>query len=151
MWITIRALIFKSAKAMAAIALAGVIFWQVATNCGPQEGIAYVHVLAFDVHVIVDDLTYYLETPWQSPLVCVLRPGRHSLQMSRHGQVLYQEEFTVARGEPTFVLPYERPAQATIDTAATTLTATETHETTPSPRRNRQALECIRRGCTSPR
>ena len=109
MWVTVRAVLLTSFKAIGAVTLGGGIFWHVATHCGPQYGDAYVHVLAADVEVHVDSETRYVETPLEPALVFELKPGRHTLQMARHGQTLYREAFTIARGKSVILMPFEQP------------------------------------------
>ena len=108
MWIAMCALLLTSFKSIGAITLGGGIFWHVATHCGPQKGEAYVHVLAADVEVQVDSMTRYVETPLEPALVFDLRPGRHTLRMARHGQTLYHEVFSIARGKSTVLMACER-------------------------------------------
>ncbi len=55
------------------LALGGAILWQVVEHCGPAKGIAYVHVVKTQVNVTVDEETYWVETLWDSPIVCELR------------------------------------------------------------------------------
>ena len=109
MWVTVRAVLLTSFKAIGAITLGGGIFWHVATHCRPQKEEAYVHVLAADVQVQVDGVTRYVETALEPALVFELKPGRHTLEMARHGQTVYREEFTIARGKSMILMPYERP------------------------------------------
>jgi hypothetical protein len=75
------------------------ILWQVAERCGATDGQAIVHVALPQVYVTVDDAMYWVESSWEAPIVCALRPGRHQLRMLRNGRVLYREEFTLAAGE----------------------------------------------------
>lgn len=60
---------------------------------------AVIHVTELGVDVEVDGRTYRVETPWDTPIVCGLPPGRHGLRMSRSGQVLYEEDFRLERGD----------------------------------------------------
>jgi hypothetical protein len=79
----IRCLVFGTVKGVGALALGGVILWQVVEHCSPAKGIAYVHVAKSKVNVMIDDETYWVETSWQAPIVCELRPGRHMCGCSR--------------------------------------------------------------------
>jgi hypothetical protein len=75
------------------------ILWQVAEHSGSTNGQVIVHVTMLQVHVEVDDATYWVESLGETPIVCDLGPGRHQMRMLRNGRVLYQEEFTLAAGE----------------------------------------------------
>jgi hypothetical protein len=86
-------------KGLSALALGGAILWQVHDRCGVVKGMAYVHVVTPGVDVTVDDQTYRVETLWESPIVCELRPGRHLLRMLRSGRVLFEQEFTLDPGQ----------------------------------------------------
>jgi hypothetical protein len=102
-------------KFAAVLLLAGGILWGVAEHSGQhsgqsslEQGIAYVHVAASDVDVIVDGLEYHVTSAWDGPIVCELRPGKHMLRMSRDGEVLYVEEFSVAVGKDVVLTAWER-------------------------------------------
>jgi hypothetical protein len=75
------------------------ILWQVAEHCGPTNGQAIVHVAMAQVHVAIDDETYWVENLSEVPIVRELRPGRHRVCMLRDDRVIYQEEFTLAAGQ----------------------------------------------------
>jgi hypothetical protein len=75
------------------------ILWQVVERCGATDGQVIVHVALPQVYVAVDEATYWVESSWEAPIVCALRPGPHQLRMLRNGRVLYQEEFRLAAGE----------------------------------------------------
>jgi hypothetical protein len=83
------------------------IVWQVAVHSGSTNGQVIVHVAMPQVHVAVDDATYWVENLWESPIVCDLRPGRHQVRMLRDGRVLYQEEFTLAAGEERILTAWD--------------------------------------------
>jgi hypothetical protein len=103
---------FATVKTFAALVLGGVFLWQVGAHSGPPNGIAYVHVTTPEVDVMVDDETYHVKTLWDSPIVCELRPGKHVLRMTRNGQTLYEEEFTVKASNEVVLTAWERPADA---------------------------------------
>ena len=67
MLITIRSLMFATGKGIGAFGLGGAILWYVAVHCGPQNGIAYIHVSTPNVEVMVDDVQYHVETQWEYP------------------------------------------------------------------------------------
>ena len=58
-----------------------------------------VHVTEPDVEVVVGGLTYRIEGRASEPIVCKLPDGRHDLIMTRDGELLYKETFTVRPGE----------------------------------------------------
>jgi hypothetical protein len=102
-------------KFAAVLLLAGGILWRVAEHSGQhsgqsplEQGIAYVHVTAGDVVVTVDGLEYHVTSAWDGPIVCELRPGKHMLRMSRNGELLYEEEFSVAVGKDVVLTAWER-------------------------------------------
>ena len=109
MLILIRSVLLATVKPMAGLALGGAILWQVAAHSGVQNGIAYVHVSADQVDVMVDRTTYHVKTRWDSPLVCELGRGKHVLQMTRNGKTLYEEEFTLSAGDEVVLTAWERP------------------------------------------
>jgi hypothetical protein len=99
MLIWIRRIVFGLVKGVAALALGGAILWQVAEHCGSLKGVAYIHVSNSQVDVTVDDESYRIETLWDTPIVCELRPGRHALRMLQSGHVLFEQEFTLEPGQ----------------------------------------------------
>jgi hypothetical protein len=103
----IRSIVLGIVKGVVALALGGAILWEVVEHCGPAKGIAYVHVAKSQVNVTVDDETYWVETLWDTPIVCTLHPGRHMLRMLQHGHVLYEEEFTLEPGEEVVLTAWE--------------------------------------------
>jgi hypothetical protein len=86
-------------KRVGTFLLGGVVLWQVAEHAGPSHGRAIVHVMSNHVDLIVDHDSYRIEDLGLSPIVCELRPGRHTVRLRRDGEVRYQEEFDVAAGE----------------------------------------------------
>ena len=103
----IRSIVLGIVKGVVALALGGAILWEVVEHCGPAKGIAYVHVAKSQVNVTVDDEAYWIETLWDTPIVCSLRPGRHMLRMLQNGQVLFEEEFTLEPGEEVVLTAWE--------------------------------------------
>ena len=116
MLITIRSVLFLIAKGMAAFGLGGLILWQVAASSGGINGVANIHVTSPNVDVTVDDVLYHVETLWDSPIVCELSPGHHTLRMLRNGQVLHEEEFTLGVRQEIVLVAWEprneKPAHA---------------------------------------
>ncbi len=109
MLIMIRAFQVAAVKAVGGLALGGAILWQVAAHTGPPNGTAYVHVSTPQVDVMIDRETYHIESLWDSPIVCELAPGKHTVQMSRNGQTLFAEEFTLKAAEEVVLTAWERP------------------------------------------
>jgi hypothetical protein len=103
----IRSLALLIVKGIGALALGGAILWQVTEHCGALKGIAYVHVAHPQVNVTVDDETYWVETLWDTPIVCELRPGRHMLIMTQKGRVLSEQEFTLEPGQEVVLTAWE--------------------------------------------
>jgi WD40 repeat protein len=87
------------AKRIGAVALGSVILWQVSVHSGASKGRAIVHVATPAVEITVDDARYWIETLWDTPIVCDLRPGCHRVRMVRDARVVYEEEFTIAAGQ----------------------------------------------------
>lgn len=81
------------------VAVIGAVTLQYAvehSNPGGCETV--VHVTEPGVDVWIDDHAYRVESWQDSPLVCELRPGRHTLRMSRYGRILHEEAFTLRPG-----------------------------------------------------
>ena len=95
----LRSLILSSAKWVGMLLLGGGILWQVAEHRGSTRPRLILHVACPHVDVTVDDATYRVETIWETPLVCELEPGRHTVRMLQEGRVLYEEPFTLAPSE----------------------------------------------------
>jgi hypothetical protein len=102
-----KSLAVGTIKGLSALALGGAIIWQVHDHCGVVKCVAYVHVAAPEVDVTVDDQTYWVETSWECPIVCELRPGRHLLRMLRRERVLFEQEFTLDPGEEVVLTAWE--------------------------------------------
>ena len=108
----VRTFQFATVTTFAALVLGGVVLWQVSAHSGPPNGIAYVHVTTPEVDVMVDDETYHVKKLLDSPIVCELRPGKHMLRMTRNGQTLYEQEFTVKAANEVVLIAWGRPADA---------------------------------------
>jgi hypothetical protein len=109
---TIRSTMVAMLRGMASLAMGGVILWQVAIRSGPQDCVAYVHVSKPNVLVTVDGSDYHIESLDQTPIVCELAPGRHLLRMCQTGRIVYEQEFTLAKGEEIVLVAWERPNEA---------------------------------------
>jgi hypothetical protein len=57
-----------------------------------------VHVIEPDVEVIVGGQSFFEDQPY-AVIKCPLRAGRHLLRMRRGDRILYEERFTIRRGE----------------------------------------------------
>jgi hypothetical protein len=121
MLITIRNLMFVTGKGIGAFSLGGAFLWYVAVHCGPQNGIAYVHVSTPNVDVMVDDVEYHVETQWESPLVCELSPGTHRLRMIRSGKVVFEEQFSLGVGKELVLITWDQTSETQADPTRVTV------------------------------
>jgi hypothetical protein len=103
----IRTLCTVLAKRVGALVLGGTILWQVSGHTGATKGRAIVHVTIPEAEVTIDNDRYWIETLRDSPIVCDLRPGRHTLAMFRTGRLVYQAEFTVAPGQEVMTTAWD--------------------------------------------
>jgi hypothetical protein len=94
-------------KPVRAVLLGGVILWQVAEHSGSSMGRAIVHVSTIPADLVVDRVVYRVEDLGRTPIVCEVRPGRHSARLIRDGRVLYQEEFLVRAGEEVILAAWD--------------------------------------------
>ena len=97
-------------KGVGAVCLGGVILWQVAEHAGSARGTAIVHVSEAHVVVSLDDRDYPVNSLWEVPLICELRPGRHVLRMKRGERVVYQEDFCIEPGKEVILSAWEAPS-----------------------------------------
>jgi hypothetical protein len=74
------------------------LLWQVVERAGRGDGEAVIHVTELGVNVMVDGVQYPIDPLPGSPIVCSLRPGSHTLSMSREGRIVYRETFTLDPG-----------------------------------------------------
>jgi hypothetical protein len=105
---TIRDVLAVATRLVGASTLAAGVFWQVAEHAGRRECVAYVHVMEPRVDVTIDDEAYRIEGFESAPIVSQLRPGRHTLKMSRRGQILYKEEFSLRAGEEIVLTAWQK-------------------------------------------
>jgi hypothetical protein len=101
-------------KGIAGLALGATILWHVVQHSGPQKGTAYVHLSATDVDVIIDDATYHVASFNDTPIVCELDPGKHTLRMRRSDRILCEEEFTVPIGGEVVLTAHEHTDRASV-------------------------------------
>jgi len=102
-----RTLLTAMTKGIGALALGAAMLGFVADRAGPQECQAVIHVTEVDVDVWVDGWPYRVDSWRQSPILCSLRPGRHELHMSRGDQTLYEETFTLRRGDDVVLTAWD--------------------------------------------
>ena len=117
MLITIRNLMFVTGKGIGAFGLGGAILWYVAVHCGPQNGIAYVHVSIPNVEVMVDDVEYHVETLWECPLMCKLSPGPHRLRMIRNGKTVFEQGFSLGAGKELVLVAWDQTSETRAEPA----------------------------------
>ncbi|MGP0064296.1 MAG: hypothetical protein ACLQGP_11935 [Isosphaeraceae bacterium] len=104
----IQSLLSSMAKPVLSVLLGGAILWQVAEHAGSTKGRAIVHVSTAQVEITVDNVPYWVESLAETPIVCDLSPGRHTVQMHRDGRILYREEFEVDRGGEVILAAWDR-------------------------------------------
>jgi hypothetical protein len=63
---------------------------------------------------MVDDATYHVASFDDTPIVCELDPGKHTLRMSRDDQILYEEEFMVPPGGHVVLAAHEHADDASL-------------------------------------
>ncbi|HEV3165090.1 MAG TPA: hypothetical protein VGZ22_13780 [Isosphaeraceae bacterium] len=108
--ITIAWLLGKLARTSAAGLLGAAVLGWVADHTQPDEGTAFVHVTEPDVQVSIGDRTYTVAGTQLAPIECGLPPGRHTLVMSRLGEVLYREDFEVSPGSQVILTAWQERA-----------------------------------------
>jgi hypothetical protein len=95
------------AKCLGALMLSVVVLWQTADNAGLAESEVSIHVASSDVDVWVDEEAFRINRAFKEVIVCRLRPGWHELRMTRDGELLYEEAFTVERGHDVVLTAWE--------------------------------------------
>jgi hypothetical protein len=95
------------------VALGGLVLWQVVRHVGPPNGTAIVHVSVPDVDLMVDHISHRVGDLSQSPIVCALKAGPHTVRMLLDGQVLYREEFNLGGGEEIILVAWDQRAAVT--------------------------------------
>jgi hypothetical protein len=86
-------------KPVGAVLLGGVVLWNVADHAVSSKGQAIVHVSTLPADLMVDQAVFRVVDWGRTPIVCDLRPGRHSARLIQDGRVVYQEEFFIRAGE----------------------------------------------------
>jgi len=87
------------AKFAGAVVVGIAVCWEAVDQAGPEYSEVVIHVNECDVHISVDDLDFRVDSVADWPVVCNVRPGRHLLRMTRSGEILYEEDFAIRRGE----------------------------------------------------
>jgi hypothetical protein len=59
------------------------------------------------VDLTVDDERYFVPSLYETPIVCELGVGRHTVRMLRAGRVLYAEEFAIAAGDELILTTWD--------------------------------------------
>ena len=109
-----RGVLLTIVRGSGALAFGAVFLWQVAERAGPRDCRAIVHVTAAAVDIAIDDRPYRVAAPSDAPIVCDLRPGDHTLRMSRGGRVLFEEQFRTRPGEEVILTAWDsRPDRGT--------------------------------------
>ena len=152
MWTKVAGRMLATTKALGALALGGMILWNVAQRSGFQKCLAYVHVSTTDVEVTIDDDAYHIDSLAQTPIVCELRPGQHMLQMARDGRVVFEQAFHLERGEEIVLAAWEPPIEPPAVSSAARVLINESlaFRLRPVPK-SLQEAECTLRGCNHPR
>ena len=91
-----------------AVLLGAVVLPVVAQKADTRVYQTVVHVMEVGVDVWIDGMAYRVEDPQDSPIVCELRPGRHTLRMARSGRVLYEEIFTIRTDLDTVLTAWDQ-------------------------------------------
>jgi hypothetical protein len=94
-----REMLIAATMHVGALMLGSAVCWQVVEHADSRDCEAVVHVTEAEVDVMIDGSEYRVEAWRPSPIVCELRPGRHTLRMTRGGRVLYEEAFTLGPGD----------------------------------------------------
>jgi hypothetical protein len=131
-------------KRVASFVLGGLVLWQVAEHAGPSKGTAVIHVAIPNADLKVDDDSYRVADPRQSPLVCELKPGPHSIRLLRDGQVLYREEFDVAAGKDIVLVAWDEHDSAPANPPARSASSQPKHSPRTTTRRSRIPIRADR-------
>ena len=91
-------------KGLSAGVLGLAILGWIIEQSGPR-GTAIVHVIEPDVEVIVGGRSFFEDRPF-AVIECPLPAGRHVLRMKRGDRILYEEWFTIRRGEDVILTAY---------------------------------------------
>ena len=93
-------------QGVAALLLGGTTLWWIVEQVGPMQGTVLVHVTEPDVEVTIAGQTVSIEERRYAPIECRVHAGRYLLQVTRGDRILYEEWFTVHRGEELILTGY---------------------------------------------
>ncbi|MFO0954220.1 MAG: hypothetical protein U0835_24295 [Isosphaeraceae bacterium] len=96
---SIRIAVSAVAKVVGSVGLGCGVIGYVASQAGPRMCEVVVHVAASDVEFWVDEDSYRVEAPPDSPFVLPLQPGAHTLSLRRGNQTLHEESFILRPGD----------------------------------------------------
>jgi hypothetical protein len=116
----IRGPLFAWTRRAVAVVFGSVFLWQVAERADPRGCEAVVHVTEDFVDVTVDGWAYRAGAWTGEPIVFPLRPGRHTLHMSRGGRALFEQGFELRPGEEVVLTAWDasrgpRPDPASLE------------------------------------
>ena len=83
-----------------------VVLGVVAGDSGPVTGEVVVHLMEPDVVVEVGGETWHVGPEPGPPVVLQVPRGRHTLVVSRRGETLHREEFTVEGGQTVALIAW---------------------------------------------
>jgi hypothetical protein len=87
--------------------LGAIVLSAVAQKADTRTYETVVHVMEVGVDVWIDGTAYRVDDPLDSPVVCELGPGRHTLRMARNGRILYEEDFTIDTDRDTVLTAWD--------------------------------------------
>jgi hypothetical protein len=93
-------------RGVASLLIGGSTLWWIVDQVGPIQGTVLVHVTEPNVEVTVGGQTFSIEERRYAPIECRLHAGRYPLRMKRGDRILYEEWFTVVRGEELILTAY---------------------------------------------
>ena len=93
-------------QGVAALLLGGTTLGWIVEQVGPTQGTVLVHVTEPVVEVTIAGQTVSIEERRYAPIECRLHAGRYLLRMTRGDRMLYEEWFTVHRGEEVILTAY---------------------------------------------
>ena len=103
-----RMRIVATAKCIAGLVIGLVVFWQTADRVTRRDSGVVVHVLQDRADLMIDGQEIPYTFGLQTPVVYDLPRGHHDLRMYLQGELVYQEEFTLARGEERVLFAWNR-------------------------------------------
>jgi hypothetical protein len=89
----------SAARRAGAAILGGAVLWAVAREAGPRDCLVVIHAREEDLEVRADGWACPREADPYSPIVCELRPGRHTMSARRGGRTVHEESFDLGPGD----------------------------------------------------